>query len=376
MALPLKLRFRIPSTRMPRSPSGEAKLGMRSKLRRGRVAVVAGVLLFMAGQASLNLGIRTGLLPDPDPVFAEKFDLLREHPVFTDATPIRVLALGSSRTQLAFDAGRFAATVRSATGRPAEAFNFGTPAAGPMVCALYLRRLLAAGLTPDHVVLEIHPGFITEYEPTFEGRWLHAYRLRPEEMTTVRGFGWGIPDPPHHGWQGWAASSYAYRFSLLNRYAPKWLPTPYGLMVGGAHDPHGWQKGPTIPRSEYPKLLRRAWDQYAVTFDGYHVGGPGVAAVQDVLARCHDRGIPVTVVLMPESSDYRAWYGAAGYDCISVFARGLAGPKVAVLDAREWLADELFTDGHHMPPTGAAVYTDRLATEWLAAHAISGGSPR
>ena len=337
------------------------------------------MVLFVAAQAGLNYSIRSGLLPDPDPVFEEKFDLLRNHPVLTATAPgpLRVLAVGSSRTQLGLDAGRFASAVQGSTHRPTEAFNFGTPAAGPMVCALYLRRLEEAGLAPDHVLLEIHPGFITPHDPPFEARWLHTYRLRPAEVAAVRGYGWDVPDPPHHGWEGWVASAYAYRFSLLNRYAHKWLPTPYGLMVGGLHDRHGWQKGPTVTRKEYPKLLHRAWEQYADIFDGYHVGGPGVAATRDALARCRDRGVKVTVVLMPESTEYRAWYGAGGYAGVTAFARGLTAEfGAAVLDAREWLPDDRFTDGHHLLPGGAAEFTDRLAREWLTTHATPGGPPR
>ena len=45
-------------------------------------------------------------------------------------------------------------------GRPIVAFNFGIPAAGPVTNALNLRRLLAAGVAPDLVLLEVLPAHL------------------------------------------------------------------------------------------------------------------------------------------------------------------------------------------------------------------------
>src|SRR5205814_1462939 len=101
-----------------------------------------------------------------------------------------------------------------------EAFNFGCPAAGPMTAALYLRRLLADGVAPDCLLVEVHPCFVTPAEPPFEARWLHPYRLRPGEPELLRGFGWAVPTPRHFGPAGWVSAISAFRFALLNRYAP------------------------------------------------------------------------------------------------------------------------------------------------------------
>jgi len=52
------------------------------------------------------------------------------------------------------------------------------------------------------------------------------------------------------------------------------------------------------------------------------------------------------------------------------------GPPL--FDAREWLADELLGDGHHLTGTGADAFTARLTRDalapWLAAPA-PGGAP-
>jgi hypothetical protein len=348
--------FVLPAPRWPTRPAAREK---RSPSR-SRRALVAGVLLFIAGQALLNVAICRDWVPVRDPVYTEKFDLLRNHAAFfapTAARP-RVLALGSSRTQLGFDAARFADAL------DVQAFNYGCPAAGPITCALYLRRLLEAGVKPDYLLLEIHPCFLTPVDPPYEARWLHAYRLRPDEVDMLRGFGWNVPTPPQHGYKGWLASAYGYRFGLLNRYWSELLPCPYGLTVGARSDRNGYVAGIELPAADRPRARERTFAQYAPVFVDYHVGGTGCAAIRDILARCADNGIRAAVVLLPESSEYRGWYGAAGYAEAGAFADQLKREfAVPVFDARTWLPDDAIADGHHQTARGGAMYTERLADE-------------
>jgi hypothetical protein len=88
-----------------------------------------------------------------------------------------------------------------------------------------------------------------------------------------------------------------------------------------------------------------------------------------VLARCAEHDIRAAVVLMPESSAFRGWYGPAGYAAATAFARKLSDEfGVPVYDAREWVPDDGFADGHHMIPAGAETFTDRLAEAWGEGH--------
>jgi hypothetical protein len=338
----------------------------RRRAARCRNAVLVGVLAFLSAQAGLNLAIRNEWAPVRDPVYAEKTELFAPHagfvtPSATPEQPVRVLALGSSRTQLGFDAARFAGHF---DGR-VEAFNFGCPAAGPITAALYFRRLLDAGARPDYLLVEVHPCFVAPLDPPFEARWLHPYRLRPGEPGVLRSFGWDVPTPPHHGPRGYLTAASAFRFALLNRYAPVLLPCPYGLTVGARTDRHGYVRGIMMKPADKPRALERTLEQYAPVLAAYHVGGPGCAAVRDVLARCAEHDIRAAVVLMPESSEFRGWYGPAGYAAVTAFAHELSAEYgVPVFDARGWVPDDGFADGHHMIPAGAEAFTDRLAAEW------------
>lgn len=360
-----------------RSPAAGRPPSPRVRGRRARAAVAFGVVLFLAAQAGLNVAISREWVPIRDPIFAEKTEILRPHrgffaagPTDNPVSPVHVAALGTSRTQLAFDAGRFAESVTATTGRRTVAFNFGVPAGGPLTSAIYLRRLLADGFAPDVLFVEVHPCFVAPHDPPFETRWLHGFRLRPEEIPVLRGFGWAVESPPHHGWRGWAAAAYSYRLGLLNHYSPVLLPCPYGLNAGAKTDEFGYVAGIDLTPSLKKRALERTREQYLPVLDNYAVGGAGVAALRDVLTVCRDRGIRTAIVLTPESSEFRGWYGA-GYAKIGEFADEIGCEFGSpVFDGREWVPDADIADGHHLTDAGAKTFTDRLAarsSQWLVA---------
>ena len=341
-------------------PNGRGSVG-RCSVNRARRAVVVGLVVFFTAQVLMSVAIRREWVPVGDPVFAEKIALLRQHPqFFTTDTPVtpRVLMLGSSRTHLAFDAAKFATATNT------TAFNFGCPAAGPMTSALYLRRLRAMGVTPDFVFVEFHPGFLTLTDPPFEGQWLHAYRLRHGEPDHLRRFGWNIPTPPHHSWTGWGKTTWDFRFGLLNHYAPGVLPCPFGLTVGARNDPFGYVEGIETKPADMPRALKRTQDQYAPVLKDYHIGGPGFEALRDILTVCRDANIRAAIVVTPEATVLRSWYRAEGNADIATFAKRLTQEfGVPLYDARDWVPDGAFADGHHLTARGATIFTERLAVE-------------
>jgi hypothetical protein len=341
---------------------------------RSRVALLTGAIVYVAAQVALNAAIRSDQIPVRDPVYSEKVAILRSHGAyFTSsdrASPPRVLALGSSRTQLAFDAAG-AEHLASEAARPIRAFNFGCAAAGPMTQALYFRRLLDAGVKTDYVLIELHPGFAGRSDPPFESRWLHTYRLSPPEVDTLREYGWDLPSPAHHGWKGWVTAAHGFRMAILNRYAPDFLLCPFGLTIGAAMDAHGFVKGVTVSEAQKPRALERTREQYAPTFEGWSGGPVPTAAIQDVLARCRERHIRAAIVLCPESSEYRSWYGPVGYERVGDFAAGFGVP---VVDSRAWVPDAHIADGHHLTAAGATVFTERFVLEFLVPWVRTGGA--
>jgi hypothetical protein len=295
--------------------------------------------------------VQRNWLPLRDPVYFEKYALIKKLPAFwaDSASVPRLLAVGSSRTHLAFDATRFGKAVGC------EAFNFGTPAGGPLTSDLYLRRLFAAGFRTEFVLIEWHPAFTSASCPDYEDRWLHTYRLRGEEFETLARLGHPRQKPgPFHALD----SFQTYKFALLNRYCPVLMSNRFGQLFGAISDARGYMPGLERDASIYSKLLVRTREEYAPALDDYSVGGPGLAAVQDEVRFAREHGAKPIVLLLPESRDFRSWYGVEGNAGIEAAKASLG---CTVIDARDWLPDTAFTDGHHLTRAAGPQFTDRLA---------------
>jgi hypothetical protein len=360
-------RVRIGSAVVLHSPPERKRVGANRRTRSRRTvfaAIIAAVgIPFFAFQA-----IESERVSVADPIFAEKFRILRQHPSFfqqSDPTSETILALGSSRTQLAFDANRFEETRSKERGQRVIAFNFGCAGCGPIATALYWRRLLTRGVYPEVLLLEIHPAMLAEQTPPFEHRWLHSYRLRREEVQRIRDYGWGIETPVHLRPGGWLNTVGEFRFALLNEGAPDLLPCPFGLTIAQRADARGFTPGPEVPPAQRAAFVERAMYEYAPAFPGYRPGGPAVAALRDVLQTCAERSIRVILVVLPESPTFQAWYPPDAAEAMARTVRDLArtGPAT-VIDARDWLNDDDFSDGHHATARGASRFSERLALEW------------
>ena len=336
---------------------------MNCPQRRSSVVLIVSMTTYLVSQAGLHLAVQTGVEPADDPVFAEKLAVLAARPEFVGPGDSRWLIFGSSRTQHGLDAGRLASQLAPGT----VAFNFGTPAAGPLTNAVYLRRLLAAGIRAETLLIEIHPGYVAAGDPPFEARWLRASRLRDGEATQLRELGYDVEEPAHLGGKGWWCATSLYRAGLTGRYAPSWHPAAAALPLGRPHDASGYSPGPELNPKYRGLGLKATRRQYADVFADYHVGGPGCRALARIAADAHAAGIAVRFFVTPEDEPLRDWYGAIGNAELAKFVH-----ELAAVDCRDWLAGDDFVDGHHMTPAGAAKFTDRLAAALAAG---PGGSP-
>ncbi len=290
-----------------------------------------------------------------DPLYGDK--RVKLTPKLRDGKPL-VLMLGSSRTGLAFHGKRLEATY------PVAAFNYGIPAAGPVTQLVTLDRLLASGVRPSLLLVEVLPAMLQDQGgPPREAGWLYADRLTSAERATVIRHGFPAAAVNKRWRESVLFPAYALRFQLMCRINPSALPWPlrfdwsrgadecgYGSLVDQTPEPADRARRFAQTKAEYEAILR-----------DYRPGGPAIAALRELLDRCRDAGVPVRLVLMPESGEFRALYGP-GAD-----ARLAAVLPADVVDAREWLPDDAFNDGHHMLARGAEAFTDRLGREVVAA---------
>jgi hypothetical protein len=343
-----------------------------NRRRSAAVAFVVGLAAALGAQLGLGVAIHTDRLPLRDPVYADKLALLRTRPGFAPGDPgagrpLALLFLGSSRSLDGIDAGAVGRDLSARLNHPVEAFNFAHAGAGPVMNAVYLRRLLGDGVKLDGVVIEVHPAFLATDVPPPEGAWFSVVRLRPDELSLVRRLGFPVEPPAVHGYRGWLVPWYEFRVPLIDRYATQLTVFPYPMLSRQPCDANGFYRCRTVGPVERAKLLELTRRQYAGFLAGYRPGGCGVAGLRDTLEVCRAGNIRAALLLTPESSEFRNWYPEPGRSQIVPVLDGLAREfSCPLFDCREWLPDELVGDGHHLTGPGADAFTARLAGEALA----------
>jgi hypothetical protein len=86
-------------------------------------------------------------------------------------------------------------------------------------------------------------------------------------------------------------------------------------------------------------------------------------ALRASLSLCRERGVQAALVLMPEGTDFRAWYPPATSAALARFLDDVGAEfGVTLIDAREWLADDAFSDAHHHLPSGGTEFSRLLGT--------------
>src|SRR5689334_21204732 len=139
-------------------------------------------LFFGCLQVGIGLALETWLTEVRDPEYALKERQLRARRAEAPGRPL-VVMLGSSRTLLGLQAGRLGED------GSAVVYNFGAVGCGPALEGVYLRRLLAAGVRPDLLLVEVLPAALNRAgDHSLEEGWLSAARLGPAEVARLRSY--------------------------------------------------------------------------------------------------------------------------------------------------------------------------------------------
>ena len=229
---------------------------------------------------------------------------------------------------------------------------------------VYLNRLLAAGVRPNLVLVEVLPAMLADgHGGPVERHWFLADRLLAAERATVIRYGFDAAAVEHRWWRSVLTPSATLRFQLVSRVAPSWLPWHVRFDWSRGADDAGWgtTQSQEAGEAQLAKGTGQARAEYAPTLADYHPGGPAVAALGELLAVCRAHSVPVRLVLMPEGEEFRGWLPTAGNDRLrAALGAVTAGTGVGVTDARDWLPNGDFYDGHHMFARGAERFTGRL----------------
>jgi hypothetical protein len=332
-------------------------------------AVVAHIALAAAAEASLLVR---------DPVYADReARLAAVEQALPEGAPV-VVMLGTSRTGNGFDAAGASERLTQKLGRPAAAFNFGLPASGPILHRVHLARLLAAGHRPALLLVEVLPPSVAELpDGPLEAKFLDGGRFQRDELDLLAEYGIPLAKTGPQWRETLTAPWYALRFPLFGRIAPSALPFHKRYDESRTCDAHGWHRvwEEVLTAEGFEEARTRTRDNYETILRNLEPGGGAARALHDTLELARVHAIPTRLVLMPEADWFRAFYSSAATTRFDHWVHEVARESGCPLtDARRWIPDSGFADGHHLLPGSAAIFSARLADEAILP-ALTGGIP-
>jgi hypothetical protein len=291
---------------------------------------------------------------------AYKWQHLRQRVARAPDRPLLVM-IGSSRIDGLFQAGRFDG-LPCADGKPLLAYNFGVPAVGPAHELLHVHDMIDAGIRPRLLVVEFlpllmnkpHHGFISEENWT-SAPWRSIPQLSSLNSYFVH---------PGRKWLDWLEARLAPWFLFRYHFQGRLLESLFCINskeLDYIHDAWGRQipYGPNAP--EIARRVALTCHYYRPSLQRLRLDRGSTRALCDLLDLCRQERIPVMLLITPESSAFRSWYSPGALDGARRLLKELQDTyAVEVTDAREWVADKDFYDGHHVTCGGSHVFTSRL----------------
>lgn len=345
--------------------------GAKGNFRRlpaARAVLVWGLVSFALAQAACGVVVDRWCPEIRHPEYGRKLALLSRQATAHQGQPL-FLALGTSRTVFGFCAS-------ADEDAAAWQFNFGLTGVGPVQQLICFRRLLAAGVRPEQVLIELHPAFLHQTPDWCEARAVDVRKLNWRDFVVMRRHAF----EPHDLTWRWLMSClspwYSYRVELLARSAPSWLDEASRrderMLV--ATDDCGWSRYPVRPANEHERrrLGRLCAELYSQPLHEFEISEAPRRAIGELLDLCGNERIAAALVLMPEGKPFRQRYAQTALTRLDEYLTELRRKySIEVFDCRRWCDDEMFCDGQHLLPEGAREFTARLRREglrpWLAA---------
>jgi hypothetical protein len=320
-------------------------------------------LIFLGAQLALAAAIDLfgpGLY---DAEYAVRLDLLRRRRAEAPERPL-LLVLGSSRMVMSFRPESLP-ELRDADGRRVLPFNFAHLGAGPVMNVMQLNRLRRAGVRPTWLVLEVMPPCLSN---------------DPASMTTSCMSAPDLPVLHHYIDPGKLYGRYLLtrlapwhrqRNELLHRFAPafaarEWPAETARIHLGPLGGDACWTVKPDVSADEIRRRIDATRRDYYPPLQQFALKGTADRAYREMLDLCRADGIRVALLLSPEGSEFASWYSPQSLTQIQEWCLALSREYDApLIDARRWLPDAAFLDGHHVQLHGAEAFTRRLGEEAL-----------
>ncbi len=252
--------------------------------------------------------------------------------------------------------------LRTAAGVRAVPFNFSHSGAGPLLNLVEVSRLYRAGFRPRWAVVELLPAVFP-----LAGHAAAAAQAGPADVPLLARY---VP-PGKLGWHYLAERSGGcvnHRWAYLRHLAP-WAPLCPLAYDSIALEPLGGSTAWLPSEPDPAEVARRTAvvrGQYAPNLQKLTVHESADRALRELLDLCRRQGTDVVLLLTPESGQFRGWYPPEAERLVRAYTDELRREcGVPVVDARSWMADGDFVDGHHLHPYAAVAFTERLGREVL-----------
>jgi hypothetical protein len=317
------------------------------------------LMLFVLLQVALGIAVEGSLGELRNPVQGTRENQLRQRLKEEPGRPL-VVALGSSQTLCALNVRQINEARASAD---LLVFNYALPGCGLYHQQTILEGLLARGIKPDGIIVEI-TAFALPVDPAIADLPLGAYTWS-EVRAIARRRG------THAVYLDWFESRsipwFTHRQAIMRCILPKWMPEELRIYVpwGRDTDPSGWYANPTPPDPKYIETSRQAWE---AALQNYDIVNANRAALFEIVRICHERKIKIMFLLPPVGPAAMSWYGPRTEPMLQeLLAQIRVRSGAPIIDARTWFESESpFVDTVHLTPEGSTQFTRRFASEAAA----------
>jgi len=327
--------------------------------RQARTLLFWSLFFVIALQVVLNVYVETTHPEVYDPEYRDRLVLLRKRVQEYPDRPL-LLFVGSSRMMTGV-APEFLPPLASVDGEHPLPFNAIHTGAGPVHNLLMVQRLLRERFEPKWIVLEVVPFLL----PAGQHSTLAKLALA-DDLPTLRQY---VPKAKLYGWYAAERSTAIvnHRQAFLRCLAPG-LPLQDSAWDCMPMEPLGgktWTE-PNPDRAEIVRRTAAVRANYYSNLQHFQIRDSSRQAMREVLELCRHKNIQVALLITPESSEFRSWYSPEAKQATNTFCQELGKEfSTPIIDAREWLSDDCFSDGHHVLPEGAKKLTTRIGTDVL-----------
>ena len=333
---------------------------------RAKWCVLVGVAVVVLLQLGLNIVIDTVKPEWRDPEYGHRMKDLRRQSTVKPTQPV-VVVMGSSRSQMGFNP--LAMNLDDGTSNSPIVYNCSQAGCGPVYELLNLQRLIADGVKPNFVLVEILP-------PVLAGK------STAEKLIPISHLSYGdvrrlepYATDPRELWLDWAHQRIlpwsTYRLNLLSHWGMGSL-LPWQArqdFMWKQMKPNGWMPYffEEIPATKREDSIVKARAEYIAYFDQFEIAPLPDRAYRDLIALARSHNIQVAFFTMPESPIFRSWYPPIVRQKLTAYYASLTNEfGTPVFDTSDWQPNETeFADSHHLMRRGAEAFSQRFGNECL-----------